>query len=356
MGPGGIRPKFDAREEAAAAASSPMPSAGASKGGRGGAGDKKGGRVATKRKRESEMAATKPLSRAVSAQNVAQARGTPSAAAGAAQKVGRVAAIGEYDVVQGDLKSERLQQSMLGEVLTRAVRTVARGGRPTVKVVGETVSFDGGFPHRAKAVFVFQEYNLEGDELLIACLYLHEYGHECPAPNAGRVYVQSIDVCPLRGSVPCDSNQPLHDDTSSILRALLVSYFQFANKIGLQFCHLRVPPPTDSSTIFSHRPAEARVLAAACGVKWLQRQLRFAVRMRVVESFASDSGRVGLMTRCHAKEEDRWALEDVSRLDHAQAELLSQRHIVVKLRREASKDLLVRDNSPLMDRTFAVMR
>ena len=346
MGAGGIHPKQEPSNEPQEAVAA-VASGGSSKGGRASGEPRKGTKQAAakeKRRREAEAKAA-----------ASQAAAAAAAGAAASQGPHGITPMGADQ--HAEIRSEKLSGSSLGKLLTGAVRGASRCGKPTVKVVGETVSFDGGFPHRTKAIFVFQEFNARGDELLIACMYVHEYGPQCPAPNAGRVYVESLDACPLRGKEGTNSGQPVGSDTSAILRALLVAYFQYAKSIGLQHCHFRVPPPTEKSSVFAHRPAEASVLAAACGVKWLQRQLWFAVRMRVIDSFASEAGRPELMTSLQSKHEEEWNNdEENGGLDEEQSVLLSQRHIVVKLRKDTTKDPLAMDHSPLMDRTFAVSR
>lgn len=64
------------------------------------------------------------------------------------------------------------------------------------------------FPYCSNALMVFQ--SIDGQDVLLCALYVHEYGPECPEPNRNRVYVSYLDSVRYFESLPANKRTVLY--------------------------------------------------------------------------------------------------------------------------------------------------
>jgi len=153
-----------------------------------------------------------------------------------------------------------------------------------VKVVSHSVRHTGGgaaprYPYHAKTLMAFHE--VDGQDVAIMGMFVHEFGAEAPAPAAGRVCIECIDSVPLHSSESSDERQRL-------LTTIMHSYIRYVRAQGFRFVHLRVPPPsTENSHIFARRSLSVRLEATVRMGKWFHRLLDRACENGVVHSYCA---------------------------------------------------------------------
>ena len=100
------------------------------------------------------------------------------------------------------------------------------------------------FPVRSKCIALFQK--IQGIDVLIFGMYVHEYDHDCPAPNRRRVYISYLDS--VQYFEPKCYRRTAH-------HALLVEYLRYAKERGFHTAHIWSCPPTPGdSNIFNCHP------------------------------------------------------------------------------------------------------
>jgi len=187
----------------------------------------------------------------------------------------------------GEGCSADLPDCKLSRFLTEQAREVSPAERHvTVKVVARTEHHTGGgkaprYPYTNKAVFAFQR--LDGKEVAVLGMYVHEFGAEAPAPAAGRVYLECIDSIPLHGPERSDERQRL-------LTSIVHGYLAFIRSEGYTHLHLRVPPPSaEHSHIFAYRSLSVRLEATLRMAHWYKRLLDGAKAARLVDGYHTSS-------------------------------------------------------------------
>mmetsp|Transcript_46961 Transcript_46961/g.111418 ORF Transcript_46961/g.111418 Transcript_46961/m.111418 type:complete len:754 (-) Transcript_46961:261-2522(-) len=187
----------------------------------------------------------------------------------------------------GEVSSADIEECKLAKFLTEQAREVAPAERNvTVRVVARTEQHTGGgnaprYPYTMKAMFAFQR--LEGKEVAVLGMYVHEFGAEAPEPAAGRVYLECIDSIPLHGPERSEERQKL-------LTCIVHGYLAFMRSEGYQHLHLRVPPPSaEHSHIFAYRSLSVRLEATLRMAHWYKRLLDGAKSAGLVDGYHSSS-------------------------------------------------------------------
>jgi len=196
-------------------------------------------------------------------------------------------------VVDAAASVAQFPDTALSSFLTAQARratSVRRNVR--VKVVSHTVKHTGGgtaprYPFHAKTILAFHE--LDGVDVVIFGMFVHEFGADAPAPAAGRVSIECIDSVPLHESERSDERQKL-------LSAIVHSYLRYIRAQGFTHLHLRVPPPSaENSHIFAPRSLAVRLEATIRMGQWFKRLLEGAKSEGIVASFKSSA----LLSRMH---------------------------------------------------------
>jgi E1A/CREB-binding protein len=95
---------------------------------------------------------------------------------------------------------------------------------------------DKGYPAKiayvSKGMLVFQ--NIDGIDVIIFGMYVHEFGDDAPEPNKRRVYLSYLDSVKYM--------QPAHLRTK-VYHAILIAYIGWIKKLGYHTCHIWACPP-----------------------------------------------------------------------------------------------------------------
>jgi len=96
-------------------------------------------------------------------------------------------------------------------------------------------------PFRQKVVMLFQK--IDGVDVALYCLYLQEYGAECPAPNARWVYLSYLDS--VKYFVPEVSAGPPRDCAlrTLVYHEVLTAYLAYARAHGFTSMFIWACPP-----------------------------------------------------------------------------------------------------------------
>jgi E1A/CREB-binding protein len=121
--------------------------------------------------------------------------------------------------------------------------------KPLMKAKYSPQGFPEKFPYRTKAVFAFEV--VDGVEICFFGLHVQEYGSECKAPNARRVYIAYLD------SVHFFQPRELRTD---VYHEILLAYLDYVKKLGYTMAHIWACPPSEGDDyIFHCHPPEQKI-------------------------------------------------------------------------------------------------
>ena len=117
-------------------------------------------------------------------------------------------------------------------------------------------------PYRSKAVVLFQE--TEGVDLAIFCMYVQEYGADCPEPNKRRCYLGYLDS--VKHFRPAgitafggDKNGKGDSLRTSVYQEVIVQYMQYLKQRGFTSMYIWVCPPfAGDDYIFYCHPSQQK--------------------------------------------------------------------------------------------------
>ncbi|CAI2348116.1 unnamed protein product [Caenorhabditis sp. 36 PRJEB53466] len=139
----------------------------------------------------------------------------------------------------------------------------------------ESNQFPEKFPYRTKAVFAFEI--IDGVEVCFFGLHVQEYGSECPAPNARRVYIAYLD------SVHFFQPRELRTD---VYHEILLGYLDYAKKLGYTMAHIWACPPSEGDDyIFHCHPPEQKIPKPKRLQDWYKKMLEKGVQEGTVIEF-----------------------------------------------------------------------
>lgn len=192
--------------------------------------------------------------------------------------------------------AKRLPQTKLGTFIEMRVNNYlkkkeANAGEVTIRVVSsseKTVEVKPGmrsryvdnaaynwpdsFPYRAKALFAFEDFN--GVDVCFFGMHVQEYGSECSAPNARRVYIAYLD------SVHFFKPKQFR---TAVYHEILLGYLLYAKQAGYTMAHIWACPPSEGDDyIFHCHPPEQKIPKPKRLQEWYKKMLDRGVCERIV--------------------------------------------------------------------------
>jgi len=135
--------------------------------------------------------------------------------------------------------------------------------------------------YRSKCILGFRRFPSSGSQVVFLGMYVHEFGRECPGPNAGRVFLECLDSTPLYSEERSGERQ-------HVLTNIMLAYFEFITAQGFDYAHIRVPPPTDDKGyIFAARSVNVRLRAGMHLAHWFKRLLQGAKSQGSIKDFSA---------------------------------------------------------------------
>eukprot|EP00798_Chlamydomonas_sp_ICE-L_P008174 gene8174-1430_t len=117
-----------------------------------------------------------------------------------------------------------------GEVKQRMAEQFASDGYPTE------------FSYRQRVLVMFQ--NIDGVDVCLFCMYVQEYGEDCPLPNRNCVYLSYLDsIKYFRPEVYCVGAMRNISMRTYVYQQLLISYLAYIKMLGFEQMYIWACPP-----------------------------------------------------------------------------------------------------------------
>jgi hypothetical protein len=127
-------------------------------------------------------------------------------------------------------------------------------------------------PYKQKAVLLFQR--VDGVDICLFSLYLHEFDAKCPPPNSSCCYIAYLDSV--------DYMRPMEARTL-VYHEILVAYLKWSQARGFLRCHIwACPPQRGDNFIFWGHPPHQRTPSRDRLCHWYNRMLDRALRLGII--------------------------------------------------------------------------
>lgn len=128
-------------------------------------------------------------------------------------------------------------------------------------------------PYRQKCILLFQ--NIDGVDVVLFCLYVHEFDNNTPEPNKSRVYIAYVDSV--------EYFRP-REARTAVYHEIMSGYLMWAQRRGFQQCQFwACPPQRGDNFIFWCHPPHQRTPTRDRLNAWYAEMLHRASRLGVIE-------------------------------------------------------------------------
>ncbi|MEW5317257.1 MAG: hypothetical protein WDW38_008570 [Sanguina aurantia] len=162
------------------------------------------------------------------------------------------------------------------------------------------------FPYRQRVILLFQ--NLDGVDVCLFCLYVQEYGKDCPAPNTNCVYLSYLDsIKYFRPEVPAAGGVPSVGLRTFAYHQLLIAYLAYIKKLGFEQMYIWACPPMagDDYILYCH-PSKQKTPRSDRLRQWYLEMLKTAQQEGIVKHITTlwdtyfEGGKDHRLERCSA--------------------------------------------------------
>lgn len=127
-------------------------------------------------------------------------------------------------------------------------------------------------PYLAKTILSFVE--IDGTDVCFFAMFVQEYGSDCPANNARRIYISYIDSVNL--FEPKQYRSPVYHE-------MILGYFDYVKALGYSTVHLWACPPCKGDDyVFSCHPTNQKIPTEIRLENWYQNVFEKGVTAEIV--------------------------------------------------------------------------
>jgi E1A/CREB-binding protein len=145
----------------------------------------------------------------------------------------------------------------------------------------------GEMKYKSKILLLFQK--VEGVDLCLFCMYVQEYGKECPAPNTRRTYLSYLDSVRYfkpEGITAFGGDKNGRGDSlrTLVYQELIMGYLQYLKDRGFTSMYIWACPPLPGDDyIFYVHPQRQKTPKSDRLREWYLRMLKRAKEQKIVE-------------------------------------------------------------------------
>ncbi|XP_055350949.1 protein cbp-1-like isoform X2 [Paramacrobiotus metropolitanus] len=191
--------------------------------------------------------------------------------------------------------AKKLPQTKLGQYIEAHInsylqtKNITDAGEVTIRVLSssdkvvevkpgmkhkfaDTNEFAESFPYKTKAIFAFEE--IDGTDVCFFGMHVQEYGSDCPAPNARRIYIAYLDSVHFF--------RPKHVRTA-VYHEILLSYINYCKNLGYSMAHIWACPPSEGDDyVFHCHPPEQKIPKPKRLQEWYKKMLDKGMNDKII--------------------------------------------------------------------------